>query len=223
MIVGKEQFILVWTYCSSTCLPPAQHLLCFFRLNSQASSASAAKLSQSQSYKDWQKGDSGRKAASFLLCQIHIDASGRSREGTKGAFCIREAEGLGRRHLWAGRGKPWGRRLRVDPGEQLCFCADWGKPRANKQELSPFCEKDDSSLLWPVVCGLWEGKNTEISCWGRSCVSEHANLGEKEQVLQKRCDVVGMWDACGPLKSSAQQREQPRLFCQNCEKLQNCL
>lgn len=43
-----------------------------------------------------------------------------------------------------------------------------------------------------------------------SCVSEHANLGEKEQVLQKRCDLVDMWDVCGPLKSNAQQREQAK-------------
>lgn len=39
-------------------------------------------------------------------------------------------------------------------------------------------------------------------------MSEHAKLGEKEQALQKRCNLLDIWDLCGPPKSNVQQREQ---------------
>lgn len=50
------------------------------------------------------------------------------------------------------------------------------------------------------------------------CVSEHADLGEKEEALQRSRALVAGWE--GSPRSSTQQREQPKLSCQNCEKLE---
>lgn len=44
--------------------------------------------------------------------------------------------------------------------------------------------------------------------WENPWISEHAKLGEKEQALQKSCDLADRWDHCGPLKSNAQLREK---------------
>lgn len=152
----------------------------------------------------------------------------RSREGTEGALCISEAEGLGRHHLWAGRGKPWGPKLRVDPVEQLCFSANWGKPQAKKQQLNPFFfwGKDDSFPNWSgewLVRGRRAQQLGELAVSRRksfsgedSWISEHASMGEKE-VLQKRCSwclceiYVGHWRAM-PSRGSKPKTLMPKLW-----------
>lgn len=241
MIVGKKQWVLLRTYCSSTCLPPAQRLFCFFRLHSQASSASAAKLSQSQFYNDWQKGDSGRKAACFLLCQIHVDASVRSREGSEGALhqrgrrfgkapsVSREREALGTEVKSRPHGALWNSFVSVLIGRS--------SRQRNRNWVFFFFFLRKMILSFPNQSGEWlvRGRTAQqlgglaVSrrksfCWGRSMCLRTCKLGRERTSFAEKMRFGGyvryLWateEQC-PAEGASQ-----RLFCQNCEKLENCL
>lgn len=225
VIVGKKQWVLVRTYCSSTCPPPVQHLFCFFRLNSQASSASAANLSQSQFYKEIQEG---KQAVSYFAKYTEMPLWGVEK-ALKGLFAS-EAEGLGRHHLWAGRGKPWGPKLRVDPVQQLCFCANWGKPQAKKQQLNPFFFFFEGKMipsLTELVSGLWEGEeHSSLEGWlspggkaflGKIHGSQNMQTWERKKFCRKDvvwwiCEIyVGHWRAM-PSRGSKPKPLLPKLW-----------